>query len=157
LLLVTLAFWAAGLPAQDEKYDGPKPGKPDVPYLKHAANLVQTETVEAKQDSKKDTTTYWVEGAASATRTPLAEPIFIFESEKLKPESLELYQFDVKNGRRELTLSQRKRNDGPRPYRLSVARLGRNLYRVEASEPLPNGEFGISPQGSNQVFCFQVY
>jgi hypothetical protein len=148
---------ALALFAQEDQYTGPRPPKPDVVYLKHASNLLATETVEARQQNKGDSTTYSVEGASSSARTPLAEPIFILESEKLRPEALELYKFDVKNGRRELTLSEKKKKDNPRAYRLSVTRVGRNLYRVEASETLENGEYGLSPQGANSVFCFQVF
>jgi len=28
---------------------------------------------------------------------------------------------------------------------------------VEANEMLENGEYSLTPSGSNQVFCFQVY
>jgi hypothetical protein len=41
--------------------------------------------------------------------------------------------------------------------RLSVTRLDRGMYRIEASETLENGEYSISPNDSNRVFCFQVY
>jgi hypothetical protein len=40
---------------------------------------------------------------------------------------------------------------------LSVTKLDGNLYKVEAAQPLEDGEYTISPQGSNQVFCFEVY
>ncbi len=40
---------------------------------------------------------------------------------------------------------------------LSLRRLGDGLYRIEANEFLPNGEYALSPEGSNTVFCFQVY
>ena len=145
------AVWA-------QKYSGPKPPKPDVVYLLHASNLVATEVAEAKQqDGKKDATTYWVSGPASNAKTPLAEPIFLLASGKLQPDSLELYRFDVKNGRRELTLEQKRSRNGPRPLRMSVTKIENGLYRLEASETLENGEYGLSPSGSNTVFCFQVY
>src|SRR5262249_46346140 len=84
-----------------QKYTGPKPPKSDVLYLLHADNLVQTEVTEAKQDSKKNETLYTVNGTNANARTPLAEPIFIIESDRIQPTSLELYKFDVKNGHRE--------------------------------------------------------
>jgi hypothetical protein len=31
------------------------------------------------------------------------------------------------------------------------------LFRVEANEGLPNGEYALTPEGSNHTFCFQVY
>ena len=140
-----------------EKYTGPRPPKADVVYLAHADNLVPTEVTEAKEESKKDEVTYTIPGATSAARTPLAEPIFILQTDKFQPEQLELYRMDVKNGRREVTMSQKRRRGGPRPLRLSVTRLERGLYRIEASETLENGEYALSPNGSNRVFCFEVY
>ena len=103
LLLATLAIGA-------DDYTGPRPPKPDVPYLVHASNLVPTEATEATQEGKKDDTTYSVPGAASPARTPLAEPIFLLRTEKIKADTLELYRFEVKNGRRQVTMS-RKRSD----------------------------------------------
>ena len=143
-LLAAWGMWAAD-------YTGPRPPKPDTLYLVHADNLIATETGEAKQD--KDT--YSVAGATSPARTPLAEPIFLLQSEKVSPETLELYRFEVKNGKRELTISNRRR--GARPLHLSVTRLEKGLYRVEAADPLENGEYAVSPSGSNRVFCFEVY
>ena len=40
---------------------------------------------------------------------------------------------------------------------LSMKRVGDGLYRLEANENLPNGEYAITPEGSNTVFLFQVY
>src|SRR3954470_2655167 len=101
-------FLAAGLVAFAQKYDGPVPPKPDVPYLKHASELVATETGEAKEEKKKDDTTYIVEGAASSAKTPLAAPIFIFKADKLSPEKFALYKLTVKNGHREITMGPKK-------------------------------------------------
>ena len=44
-----------------------------------------------------------------------------------------------------------------RPLHLSVNKVDGRLYRVEASEPLENGEYSLSPNDSNKVFCFEVY
>src|SRR5438132_1188485 len=84
------ALWA-------QKYTGPRPPKTDLVYLVHADNLVPTETAEATQGSKKDQITYTIQGASSTARTPLAEPIFIMETDKVNAETLELYKLDVKN------------------------------------------------------------
>ena len=142
-ILLAAAAWSAD-------FTGPKPPKPDMLYLVHADNLLPTEASEAKQE--KDT--YSVMGATSTAKTPLAEPIFLLQSDKLTPESLELYRMEVKGGKREVTISKRR---GARPLHLSVTRLERGLYRVEAADPLENGEYAISPSGSNRVFCFQVF
>lgn len=150
-----LALTAATLLAQD--YNGPIPPKADVPYLLHASNLVETQVSEATQESKKDGTLFWVAGAASSARTPLAEPIFIIRAEKLNPDKIEMYQFDVNRGRRELMLKDRPGRNDARPLHLAVTKLGKDLWKVEASEQLQNGEYALSPSGSDQVFSFQVY
>jgi hypothetical protein len=136
-----------------DKYDGPRPPQADMAYLVHADNLLPTEALEAKSESG----VYTVPGAASSARTPLAEPIFLIESDKVLPERLELYRWDVKGGHRELAASKGKRKSGSRPLHLSVNKLDGRLYRVEASEPLEPGEYSLSPNDSNKVFCFAVY
>ena len=146
-------FSALLVPTWAADYDGPKPPKPDTPYLVHADNLIPTEASDAKNE-KGDT--YSVAGASSSARTPLAEPIFLLQSDRLSPESLELYRFDVKNGRRETTVSSRRRGSG-RPLHLQVTKVDRGLYRIEAAETLENGEYCLTPSGSNHVFCFEVY
>ncbi len=151
LLSVCLAAVAA------DKYEGPRPPKPDIPYILHASNLIETEVAQATEDKKgKDEMIYRVNGAASPVRTPLAEPIFIFDSEKISPEGLELYKFDVRGGNREVV--ERKKR-GARAYRLLTTPLGGKLYRIEVNEGmgLENGEYGLTPRDSNQVFCFAVY
>ena len=149
LFLIPLCLWA--------DYNGPRPPKPDIPYLLHANNLTATEVVEAKEEQgKKDETTYVIEGASSPVKTPMAEPIFLIESDKINPERLELYRLEVRNGRREITINQKKHR-GPRQFRVLVTRVADHLYRVEASERLENGEYSLSPSDSNRAFCFQVY
>src|SRR5690348_15955353 len=66
-ILVLLAALAFG-----HKYSGPRPPKPDIVYLVHADNLVSTEAVEARQESKKNEAQFTVSGASSSARTPLA-------------------------------------------------------------------------------------
>lgn len=155
--LLTVAVCVAAAAA--DKYTGPRPPKPDVPYLMHADNLVEPENADAKEEKRGDETTYVVAGASSPARTPLAEPIFLLETQKIAPESLELYRLEVKNGRRQIMFHAKKKKDNPRPVRLIVSRLEANLYRIEVSENLglENGEYSLTPAGSNQVFCFQVY
>ena len=139
-----------------EKYSGPRPPKPDVLYLMHADNLIPTEATEAKEENKKDESTYTLAGASSTARTPLSEPIFLLQSEKILPDRLELYKFEVKNGHRELVMSKGRRK-GNKALHVSVAKLDGNLYKIEAAEPLDNGEYSLSPNDSNKVFAFEVY
>jgi hypothetical protein len=128
---------------------------PDLPYLKHADNLVATEAVEAKEETRKDDTIYTFDGAASPARTPLAEPIFLFVSAKIVPDKLQLYKLESKNGHREILFHRKK---AANPIRMEVTRLtGDNLYKLEVEEELMPGEYSLSPEGSNQAFCFEVY
>jgi hypothetical protein len=155
VLLPVLLVGTAALAAD---YPGPRPAKTDALYLVHADNLIELELVNSKQESKKDDILYSVPGTAAAAKTPLAEPIFILKSDKIAPESIELYKFEVKNGHRELTMAaQKRRKGGPKAFHLNVTMLERGLYKIEASETLENGEYGLSPTSSNQVFCFSVF
>ena len=136
-----------------QKYDGPPPPKPDIPYLKHASELVATEAVEAKEQKKKDESLYTIEGANSPAKTPLAEPVFIFQSDKIVPDSLQLFKLESKSGHREILMSRK----GPQPIRMDVTRLGGNVYKLEVDESLEPGEYSLSPANSNKVFCFAVF
>jgi len=43
-------------------------------------------------------------------------------------------------------------------YRVELTRLNTDkLYKLEVEESLEPGEYGFSAEGSNQVFCFQVF
>jgi hypothetical protein len=155
---VLLSILLVGAFALAADYKGPRPAKTDTLYLVHADNLIELEHVDAKQESKKNDVLYSVPGTAATAKTPLAEPIFMLKSEKISPESVELYKFEIKNGHRELTMAAQKRSrGGPHAYRLNVTPLERGLYKIEASETLENGEYGLSPSGSNDVFCFSVF
>ena len=148
-----LAF-AVVLTAAAQKYAGPRPPKADLPYLKHAETLIATEAADAKEEKKKDDILYIVEGANSSVKTPLASPIFLFQSAKLAPERLQLFKLDSKGGRREILYSPKH---PPKAIRVEVTRLAPDLYRIEVNESLEPGEYSLSPEGTNQVFCFQVF
>jgi hypothetical protein len=154
-VIAAVVIFSALLLAQ--KYTGPRPAKPDVLYLVHGDSLISTEIAESKQESKKNDVTFTIPGANSPARTPLAEPIFIIESDKIVAQSLELYKLDVKSGHREVTMAVKRTRGGPKPLRLTVTRLDKGLFRVEADQEMENGQYAISPNGSNTVFCFEVY
>ena len=143
------------LPLLGQKYSGPLPEKPDLPYLIHADSLVPTEASEAKEETRKDEVTYVINGATSPVSTPLASPVFVIRADQLVPEKLEIYKLESRNGRREVLF--RKKKQTTRPIRCNVTRLDDNLYKLEVDESLGNGEYSITPNGSNQVFCFRVY
>ena len=148
--------FAAAVSAAAQTYAGPLPAQSDLPYLKHAENLVATEAAEAKEEKgKKDDVTYVIAGAASSARTPLASPIFLLQFDKLVAAKLSLYKLESRNGRREITFSPKKQ---PKNIRVELTHLNTSkLYRLEVEESLEPGEYAFSPEGSNQVFCFQVY
>jgi len=154
-LPLTILLLGSTLLAQ--KYNGPRPPKPDIPYLLHADNLVEPEVGEAKEQNKKDEITYVISGASSSVKTPLASPIFLLQADKLTPEKLQLFKLETKNGQREVQFSRKKKQTA-KPHRLSFTRLtSDNLYRIEVDESLENGEYSLTPDGTNQVFCFQVF
>jgi hypothetical protein len=157
-----LLFLAAALVAPAQTYNGPRPPKPDIVYLKHASELLPAEMLEAKEEKKGDNITYAVEGANSPVSTPLASPIFLIVAQKLPPQSLELYKLETRNGRREITMGPKKPG---RPIRVEITRLTNDqLWQIEVEESLEPGEYSFTPgsnerqgwKGSNQVFCFQV-
>jgi hypothetical protein len=154
-LFLFLGAITATLAAAD-KYTGPPPPKTDVLYILHANQLTETESGEAREQTKKNESTYVISGASSPARTPLSEPIFIVDARQLAPERMELYKLDVKNGNREVSLSSKKKS-GNRPLHLMVTKLNDHIYKVEADEPLEDGEYAITPSGDNRVFCFQIY
>ncbi len=159
--MARIAFWLLPLltlPGFSQQYSGPRPPKPDLPYLVHADNLIPTEVNEARQETRGKQTIYTVPGAASPARTPVPEPIFLFVSEKIPPEALELYRLEVRGGNRQIVFPERVK-DQPRPLRLIIQRLDEKLFKLEVSERfgLENGPYALTPKGSNQVFCFDVY
>ena len=135
-------------------YSGPAPAKADVPYLVHAGKLVETESTEAKEQQTKDGVTYVIAGASSPVKTPLASPIFVMKPAKLAVEKLQLFQLQTAGGHREITFSKKK---NPEPFTFTVKPLGNGMYQMEVNDSLPNGEYSVTPSGSNQAFCFAVY
>ncbi len=139
-----------------QKYTGPQPEKPDLPYLVHADNLMPTEAGEAKNEDRKGDVVAVVAGATSPAATPLASPIFLIRADKINADQLEIYKMESKNGHREVVLSHKKKPVA-KPVICSVTKVGDDLYKVEVNQELPNGEYSITPRDSNLVFCFRVY
>ncbi len=155
-IALVFCLLAGGLNA-DDKYSGPLPPKPDVPYLLHASSLVETEAGQAREETKKNDTTYSIAGASSSARTPMAEPVFIIDARQVAPDKMELYKLEVKNGNREVLLSNKARKGSNRALHLRVTKLDGHLYKVEVAETLEDGEYALTPSGDNRVFCFAVY
>jgi len=140
---------AAAFAAAAQTYTGPRPPQADLPYLKHAENLVPTEVLESKEEKgKKDGVTYVIAGAASTARTPLASPIFVMQFDKLVAAKLSLYKLESRNGRREIVFSPKKQ---PKAIGVELTHLNHDrLYRLEVEESLELGEYAFSADGSNQ-------
>jgi hypothetical protein len=157
-LAASLLAGATLLPAQ-KKYDGPRPPKPDVPFLLHAGKLTEVESLTAIDAQQKDGTLYTVPGATSPARTPVSEPIFLFQAGKLNPDKLTLFRMEPRAGNRTLLLPApgKRKKDSPQPIFMLVTPLVAGLFRVEVNEVLADGEYCLSPEGSNQVFCFTAY
>jgi hypothetical protein len=151
-------FFMAAFPLLAQKYTGPVPEKEDLLYLVQADNLIPTEATTAQeQKGKKGETLYYVSAAASSARTPLASPVFLLKVKDLVPEKLELYRLEVKNGRREITIRAGKNAKNQPAVRVDSKRLDEGLYRLEVGESLPKGQYSFTPEGANDVFCFEVY
>ncbi len=153
MLRSILLLLMAALAAPAQKYDGPRPPKSDLPYLKHADNLVPTEAVVAKEEGKSKNTTFVIDGANSPAVTPLASPVFLLKAEKIVPEYLELYRLESKNGRRTVVPTRTP------PIRLEATRLTSDqIWKIEVDESLDPGEYSLTVQNdpSNQAWCFRV-
>lgn len=146
---------AAVLLAQ-QKYTGSRPPKKNLPYLVQADNLIETEVKTADQQTKKDDTTYVIPGDKSTARTPLASPTLVIEAAGMDVEKLQLFRLEVKNGHREVTF-RKKGKGGAVPLGTNITKVSGNLYQIEVSDSLPVGEYSLSPDGSNDVFCFAVF
>lgn len=154
LVLALLAAFAAPAFAEES---GITPPKADVPYLLHAGSVVEIVHAQATEERKNNTVTYVVPGTTSTVRTPLAGPEFVLLSEKLDPNALRLYAFQVRNGRREISFNEKKRKENPEPLILSVFPVSKGLFKVRVDGSLERGEYGLTPDGSNDVFCFTVF
>ena len=147
---------AAAVAAPAQKYDGPRPPKKDLPYLKHASNLVATEDVVAREDKKNNGTLYTIAGANSPAVTPLATPILLIQADKISPDKLSLYKLDVKGDHRDILVKPSKESPA---IRLEVDKVSPdNIWKIEVDESLEPGEYCLTVDGdsSNQAFCFRV-
>jgi len=156
MLRPLLLLFVSAVVLLGQKYTGPQPEKADLPYIIHADSLVPTEALEAKEETRKDEIVYVIEGATSSAATPLASPAFLVRVEELAPDKLEIYKLESKSGHREILFS-RKRKQIARPVQCTVSRVGESLFKLEVDQSLEKGEYSITPNGSNTVFCFRVY
>lgn len=158
LLAVAAALVLAPASEAQKKYSGPRPPKPDVPFLLIIDRLAELESGMANQENGKDGTVYSVSGPTSSVRTPMPEPIFLMQASKLNPERFALFKMTVENGKRTLTLpTGRKAKNAPKPVYFLTTPLDGGLFKIEVNEFIESGEYCFSPDGSNEVFCFTTF
>jgi hypothetical protein len=158
VLALTIVACAVAPAFAEKKYTGPRPAKADVPFLQHAAALIEVETTRADESHSKGNTIYSVSGATSPTRTPVPEPVFLFQSEKINPEHMILYKMEPKGGQRVLSVSdQSRRNKDTHPIFMIIVPLATGLWKVEVNQVLDPGEYCLSPEGTNTVYCFTEF
>jgi len=153
---VVMSIQMAATSAAQSESSMPAPEKADLPYLIHATNLVELEQSTANEETQKNDQLYWVAGANSPVQTPLAGPQFLFKSGEINPRDFQLYGFESKNGRREVIIRKKKKLVAT-PHFVSVFEAGPGIYRVRVDDTLANGEYCLTPNGSNAVFCFAVF
>jgi len=154
-LIAIFALFATALIAE-QGYSGPIPSKTDTPYLVHADRLVETEAQTARQRAGKAQVSYLIAGDKSGVRTPLASPTLVIETAGMDVRKLQLFRLEVKNGVREVTFFSNSRA-GAVPLRTEITEISDGLYRIAVVDSLPAGEYGLSPDGTNDVFCFEVF
>jgi hypothetical protein len=159
-LLIAILFVAVmfvEVLAGQPKYTGPHPPKKDVPYLVHAGNPVETEAGTAFQIINNDLITYVISGEKSTARTPLASPIFVIESDDITDvEKLRLFRLEAQDGHRTVTF-HRKGLRGAMPLKIEIKPISGDLFQIEVADSLPPGQYALTPDGANQVFCFEVF
>ena len=139
-----------------QDYSGPRPPQKDTVYLVHADQLVATEVGIATKQAMGDNVTYIVPGERSTVRTPLASPTLVIEAGNLNADKLRLFRLDVRNGHREMRFDYKGRG-GAMPLRADIANVADGLYRIDVVDSLADGEYALSPDGANDVFCFEVF
>jgi hypothetical protein len=87
----------------------------------------------------------------------MSEPIFLFRTERLNPDKLSLYRMTVEGGQRVLSFPNKPGKDSPKAVYMMLTPLDRGLFKLEVNEFIDDGEYCLSPEGSNAVFCFTTY
>lgn len=155
--LAVLAAALVTLPvAAQQRYTGGPPPKKDVPFIVQADNLIETEAQKATEQKKKDDTIYTIAGDKSTSRTPLASPMLVIDADTLDATKLQLFRLEVKNGHREITF-KKKGKGSAMPLNIEVSKVRGSLFQIRVIDSLDPGEYSLSPDGSNDAFCFEVF
>jgi len=154
--LCTLAILLSGFLIAGLEYAGPRPPRKDTVYLVHGDQLVATEVGVARKQTTTGDITYVVPGERSTARTPLASPTLLIEAENLSADKLRLFRLDIRDGHRELSFHYKSKG-GAFPLRADITNTAAGLYRIDVLDNLSAGEYMLSPDGANDVFCFEVF
>ncbi|HVW07329.1 MAG TPA: hypothetical protein VHC90_02035 [Bryobacteraceae bacterium] len=142
--------------AAQQRYTGGPPPKKNIPFIVQADNLIETEPVKAAEQTKKDDTIYTIPGDKSTSRTPLASPMLVIDTDSLDATRLQLFRLEVKNGHREIAF-KKKGKGGAIPLNIDVSKVRGALFQIRVLDSLDPGEYSLSPDGSNDAFCFEVF
>jgi hypothetical protein len=154
---LTIAILLVTALAGQQKYTGAPPAKQKIPYLVQAGKLVETETTTAFQIINNDLITYVISGEKSTVRTPVASPIFVIESSGITDvEKLRLFRLEAQDGHRTVTFHNKSKR-GAMPLRIQITPVSGSLFQIEVVDSLSPGEYALTPDGANDVFCFQVF
>jgi hypothetical protein len=140
--------------AAQEKYSGPPLPKKDFAYLVRGDSLVEMEFAIAEPRDDNDRVTFVIAGAGSLVKTNDVAPAIVIDVSKLPTDLLQLYRVESRDGHREISIPKRGRR--PQPVPMITTKLGGNLVSLKPVEDLTSGEYSLTPQGSNAVFCFTV-
>ena len=75
------------------------------------------------------------------------------------PREFQLYQFEARNGKRELVITSGSAFKGQHlraAIQLNISRYRENTYKLTPSSKLAVGEYAFIVGGSSEVFCFGV-
>ncbi len=155
--ILAIATLSVAILAGQPKYTGPRPPKKNIPYLVQAGNPVEPEISLALQIINNDLITYVISGEKPPVRTPLSSPWFVIDSTGITDvEKLRLFRLQAQGGHRTVTF-QNKNKRGAMPLRLEIKPVAGSLYQLEVVDTLTPGEYVLTPDGSNDVFCFEVF
>ena len=82
--------------------------------------------------------------------------MLVIETDGMDAGKLRLFRLTPKNGQRTVTFLTRSKG-GAIPLRTEISQVAGNLYQIEIVDSLSPGEYALSPDGSNDVYCFQVF
>lgn len=84
------------------------------------------------------------------------QPLLVIDADSMDATKLQLFRLEVKNGHREITFKKKGKGDAM-PLNIEVAKVRGTLFQIRVLDSLDPGEYSLSPDGSNDAFCFEVF